>query len=333
MCQLNIWKPELRTTFKFFLGIGAIAIALLVVASIPGMPGVSSAKLALRRGVMLMIAPFQSVKVVPIRDGVFWVTGGICNTGFVIGDTGVVAIDAQIFTQTTKKELEAISKLSPNSVNTVILTHSDPDHINGLPGFPTGIQIIAHENANADILRVIEDSNSNGLPPPAEIKEFAPTRIVGDRTDLTLDGVSFVLIHTAPAHTDGDLIIYLPNQKVVFAGDLLAPDVGPFPGIHLNKHGSSLGWIKFVTAMLALDVDTFVSGHGGILTRDEVISRLAVAQARRDLIKSMFDDGKSLAEIKTTLNDPPLPGIAAMFPTFTETTFEEIAAGKERGLK
>ena len=267
-------------------------------------------------------APSPAKAVAP---GAYWMSGGISNSGFVIGDKGVIVIDAQTFVPAAKGVLAEIAKLTPKPVSTVILTHSDPDHINGLPAFPRGLVIIAHPNTKTVIEGVIVDPKSNGLPPPTEIKDYVPTRLVRTTERVTIDGVRLVLIHTGPAHTDDDLIVYLPRQKVVYAGDLLAPDIGPYPGIHLNKHGSSLGWMASVRAMLALDADVFVSGHGDPLTRAEVRVRLQAAERRRAEIVALVARAKSLAEIKAALHDKPLAGPAARFPTFIETTYQELA--------
>ena len=141
---------------------------------------------------------------------------------------------------------------------------------------------------------------------------------------LEIDGVHLELMHVAPAHTDGDLIVYLPAQKLVFAGDLLAPNLGAYPGIHANKHGTSLGWMQFIGAMLALDADLFISGHGEPQSREQVLARLRAAEQRRARIKTLVEAGKSLPEVQAALQDPPPTGVARMFPTFTETTYDEL---------
>ena len=273
------------------------------------------------------LAPFIGhLSVKPVAPGAYWVSGGISNSGFVIGDKGVIVIDAQTFVRNGKAELALIAKLTPKPVTTVILTHSDPDHINGLPAFPRGVTVIAQDNAKAEIARVIADPKSNGLKPSPEIRDYLPTHTVRDTEALTLDGVPMMLIHTAPAHTDGDLIVYLPKQRLVYAGDLLTPAVGPYPGIHLNKHGSSAGWITAVEAMLKLDATLFVSGHGDPSNRAQVQARLEAAKQHRAQIVDLVAQGKSLADIKTALNDKRLPGVAARFPTFVETTYQELTA-------
>ena len=293
---------------------GALAISLMAVVASPAlaqMPAASAAR---------QVAP-----------GAYWMSGGISNSGFVIGDKGVIVIDAQTFVPAAKGVLAEIAKLTPKPVDTVILTHSDPDHINGLPAFPRGLAIIAHPNTKAVIEAVIADPKSNGLTPPAEIKDYVPTHTVRTTEHITVDGVRLVLIHTAAAHTDGDLIVFLPKQKVVYAGDLLTPAVGPYPGIHLDKQGSSLGWVASIKAMLALDADVFVSGHGDPLTRAEVLARLQTAERRRAEIAALVARKMSLVDIKAALHDAPLAGPAARFPTFIETTYQELTSGGERG--
>ena len=173
---------------------------------------------------------------------------------------------------------------------------------------------------------MVQDPNSNGFPPSPEIRDYMPTSTVRNLKKVVLDGVPLLLIHTASAHTDGDLAIYLPLQRIVFAGDLVTPAVGRYPGIHLDKHGSLLGWCEFMKAILALDVDTYVSGHGDLLSKDELTKRLHASEARRAEIKTLFDHGKTLKEAKAALHDKPLKGMARMFPTFTETTYQELAA-------
>jgi glyoxylase-like metal-dependent hydrolase (beta-lactamase superfamily II) len=305
---------------KLISGVAALSLALA---------GAGAAHAANAPGVLEQSAPGPSLAapVQPARSlasRVYWAPGLISNSGFIVGDTGVIVIDAQISVPAANALLAEIAKVTDKPVSTVILTHSDPDHINGLPALPRGVAVIAQTETGAAIARVIADPVSNGMPPPVEIRDYVPTQTVKARESLTLDGVPVILIHAAPAHTDGDLIVYLPEQKLVYAGDLLTPAIGAYPGIHLNKHGSSLGWIAAVEAMLALDADIFVSGHGEPMTRAQVAAGLAVARQRRSEIQSLVDQGKTLAEIKATLDDKPLPGPASRFPTFVETTFREL---------
>lgn len=260
--------------------------------------------------------------VKPLGGGAYWVEGGIANTGFIVGEHGVIVIDTQMFIEGARNVQLEIAKITPKPVTRIILTHSDPDHVLGLPAYPAGIPIIAHENARADMQAASIDPN--GRPAARALKNLLPTKTVKGREDLVLEGVHLTLLNTAGAHTDGDLAVYLPAQKVVYTGDLVAPGIGAYPGIHLCKNGSSQGWIQSIEALLAFDADTFISGHGEALTRAELQARLAMAQQRRAQIVALVEQGKSLAEVRAALQDKPLLGLAARFPTFVETTYQEL---------
>jgi glyoxylase-like metal-dependent hydrolase (beta-lactamase superfamily II) len=106
-----------------------------------------------------------------------------------------------------------------------------------------------------------------------------PTKTIGAHDSETIDGVRFEFLHVANAHTSGDLVIYLPDAKMVFTGDIIA-DNSAYPIIHMEKHGSSQGWIDTVTAMLAFDADKFIPGHGTPHTKADIEQRLDAVKSR-----------------------------------------------------
>src|SRR5271157_4116930 len=88
-------------------------------------------------------APFMTHMLTP---NVYWIEGGGGNSGVIIGEKGVIVIDAKTTEAGGKELLEDIAKITPKPVTTVIFTHSDADHVNGIAAFPSGIRIIAQEN-------------------------------------------------------------------------------------------------------------------------------------------------------------------------------------------
>jgi len=329
LIRSTIRQPEsrgddVRGAWKKFAIAGASLVAVALVLG--GLAAMPSTRFAILRTVLPLTT---TLTVAPLRGNAYWISGGISNTGFVVGDTGVVVIDTQMFVSTARKQLEDIARITTKPVNVVILTHSDPDHVNGLPAYPHGIEIIAQENARADIVRAVRDPLSNGFPAVPGLAGYVPTQTVQSTVSKVIDGVNVVLMHVAAAHTDGDLIVYLPAQKIVFAGDVITTNTGRFPVIHLD--GSSLGWIESMKAILALDADLYVPGHGDMLTKAELESRLAASVERRAQVKVLFDEGKTLEQAKAALKDVPLKGTAAQFPTFVATTYEELAVDKASG--
>ena len=262
-----------------------------------------------------------------IRPNLYYIEGGGGHSGVIVGDYGVIVIDAKTTPAGGKTLLETISRITPKPVNAVILTHSDPDHVNGLASFPAGITIVAQENNKKEQESAI--AKGGYFAPPAD---HLPTKLVKNKEDLTIDGVKLQLRHWAPAHTSGDLVVFVPAEKIVFAGDLLTEH--SYPLIHLEKNGSSDGWIQSVNGMIAFDADTYVTGHGQLQTKADVQKELADAEARKAMIKKMVAEGKSLQDIKDALGEkPPPPATPAdghpPFPTFTETTYQELTAEKK----
>jgi len=93
---------------------------------------------------MAQQAPPLSVR--PVHDDVYYVVGGAgSDTGFIVGKDGVIVVDAKMTVPSAKEMLAEIAKITPKPVTTVILTHSDGDHVNGLVAFPAGVKIIAHQ--------------------------------------------------------------------------------------------------------------------------------------------------------------------------------------------
>ena len=279
-------------------------------------------------GILATLAPAQGRAPAPLmvhqlRPNLYWVEGGGGNSGVIIGNKGVIVIDAKTTPAAGKELLDDIAKLTPKPVTTVILTHSDGDHVNGLASFAAGITIIAHENNKKEQEAALA-AGGRGAPPAGHL----PTQVVSkNKETLKIDGVKLEFLHWAPAHTSGDLVIYLPDQKVVFTGDIIAMQL-PDPLIHLEKNGSSEGWITTVKGIVRLNADQFVPGHGEVQTRDAIQKRLTGAEAKRAKIKDLVAQGKSLDEIRTAVGDaPPAQGRGGRgpaFASFTEVVYREL---------
>jgi cyclase len=263
-------------------------------------------------------APPLSVK--KLAEDVYWTQGGAGgNTGIIIGKDGVIVVDAKTTADSAKQVLAEIAKLTPKPVTTVIITHSDGDHVNGLAAFPTGLTIVSTEGCKKEM----EASASSRNPAP---QDHLPTKTVDKRENVTINGEHLVLIHTAPAHTSGDLQVFLPDQKIVFTGDIIAANQ-EFTLIHAEKNGSSEGWIETVKVLTALNADKYVPGHGDLQTKADVQARLATVAARQEQIKVLVSEGKSLPEIKQTLGepDPPAGTPGPNFPTYTTVVYNELS--------
>ena len=256
--------------------------------------------------------PLQPVMMKQLKPDVWAGIGGSGgNSTIIIGKTGVIVVDAKQTEAGAKDLLAEIAKITPKPVTTVFLTHSDGDHVNGLVAYPANVKVIAHEN-NKKELETALAAGGRGAPPPDRLPSQVVTK---NKETMTIDGVKLELYHRGPAHTNGDLIVYLPAQKVAATGDIIVANrADDNPNLHIDKSGSAEGWIANVKEIAGLDADVFVPGHGDLQTKADIQRKLNAVIARRAKIAAMVKEGKSLEEIKAALPDSPAPGARAAAP-------------------
>ena len=240
--------------------------------------------------------------VTKLKDGLYLAKGGPAgndpNVGFAIASSSVILVDNKNRADAQKAVLDEIARVTPKAVKTVIFLHGDNE--TGISTLPEGLTLIAQENTRKEMAVA---TGRNAIP-----ANYLPTKTIGEDESEEIDGLRVRMLHWAPAHTSGDLIVYFPDEKVVFAGDVIVADFPPGgTQIHPNLQGSVAGWIKTVQAMLALDADMYVPGHGGVFTKRDVRTKLLIIEDKWDKIKAMIAQGKSLDEIKTALGEPTGP--------------------------
>lgn len=119
----------------------------------------------------------------------------------------------------------------------------------------------------------------------------ALTKHTIDATEIfTRDGVRMVATYVAPAHSSADIAVYLPEHKIVLAGDIITANTCPNPVIHYETGGTSSGWITSTKALLGRDADTYMPGHGPIEGKAALQARLRDVEQRRSRIKAMIED-------------------------------------------
>lgn len=190
----------------------------------------------------------------------------ISNAAFVVTPQGVVVIDALGSPALATRLLAQIAKVTPQPVTHVIVTHYHADHIYGLQTFKkAGVKIIAHRAAlaylNSDNARLRLEASRQELAPWVNADTLlaeADEWLDGPR-DLVVGGVTFQIKPVGPSHTPEDLAIFLPQDKVLFAGDLVFRNRLPFVGQADSNH-----WIKALDELLAFDTRVIVPGHGPV---------------------------------------------------------------------
>lgn len=257
----------------------------------------------------LLAAPLAAAQPMlpqPVAEGVWMVQGAsalgspanrnfISNAAFVVTPEGVVVVDALGSPVLARELLAAIARITPQPVRHVIVTHYHADHVYGLQEFKAaGATVTAHVDGRAYL-----HSENAALRLQASREELAPwvdeqTQLVAaDRwitqtTRFSLGGVDFVLQPAGPAHTAEDLVVVLPRQGVLIAGDLVFRGRVPFVG-----QADSGRWIEALSRLLEHDPRIIVPGHGPasdsarqdlLLTRDYLVHlRRTMGEAARQL--------------------------------------------------
>jgi cyclase len=261
-------------------------------------------------------SPQEPLMTTKVQDNIYTVRGGpgrnVPNSGFIVGKTSVIIVGNKNSKEAEEALLAEIAKVTPKPVKTVILLHSQ--HESGVAFLPTDVTIIAHENAKKEM----EISTARDKVP----MDRFPTKTVGSDETMDIDGVKVRLFHWGPGYTGGDLIVFFPAQKVVFAGDLIVSDF-PLAGTFVDRpgNGTSTGWLANIHGMMTLNFDACVPGHGPVFGKNDVRTKLAFIQDKWDRIKAMVAEGKSLADVKAAFAGAPEKN-----PSITEVMYAELTA-------
>lgn len=207
-----------------------------------------------------------------VADGVYSYvqpdgTWFINNTGFVVGSDAVISIDATSTERRTKAYIEAIASVTDLPVRVLVNTHHHADHTHGNYLFPDAT-VIAHELCR-DVMMQAGIPDYSAVFPGVEWGDlqFRPPDVTfSGSTTLHVDGLTVELQDLGyVAHTEGDVLAWIPERKVLFAGDLIFHGGTPF-----SLFGSITGTLDALDVIQGYGADVIVPGHGPAFRGDDI---------------------------------------------------------------
>ncbi len=272
----------------------------------------------------------ESPELVKLTDDVFArivssEDNAVGNAGFVVLDRSVLVFDTHFTPEAGQVLLSDIRSITPKPIRFVVNSHAHADHTHGNQVFAEA-QLIGSTNARRDVLegdlpslnraikvmeKQLERLRQNALKEkdPAQalrLREQIKSREESLRTwsrlkiippfvtlddSLTIrDGKHELCVaFLGVGHTEGDVVLFIPAQKIAFLGDLFFN--GAIPNV---QDASILQWMKTLEAVLKLDAEKFVPGHGKVGSKKDVEAFLAYFGELKSAVQPVVDRGDSV---------------------------------------
>jgi glyoxylase-like metal-dependent hydrolase (beta-lactamase superfamily II) len=231
------------------------------------------------------------------------------NAGIVIGRDGVLVVDTLISAKEGERFLADIRKVTDKPIKYVVNTHTHLDHAFGNCVFARiGAMVISHTADRELLAKIGEGTLKNISMFGLKAEDMTGTEIVlpslsfSDRMQIDLGDETVELLRVAPSHTGGSIIVSVPAKKLFFSGDILFTDFHPF-----MADGDITGWTKTIDALLLMEVEKIIPGHGPLSTKKDLKEMkeylLLFDKKARELAATSQDADAIASELKKLL--PP----------------------------
>lgn len=209
-------------------------------------------------------------------------TGNGANSTFITTKEGVIVIDTRGNEQEAGQVLKTIGEMTKQPVVYVVNSHFHKENISGNGVFKSAKTIIAQKRAQAMMIIEAEQDNRTLTPPNLSFDR---------KLELMMGRYHLKLIHPGPAHTDGDLYIYIPKWRIIITGGMVFNRIIPILGDAYIE-----SWIHALREMEDLDAEVIVPGHGRVGGKPLVTRMKHYLMELRRFVNDALDNRKNLSE-------------------------------------
>ena len=254
--------------------------------------------------------PPGPLRIERVKGDLHMISGEGGNVAVQVTADGVVLVD-DMFDRNHADILAQVRSLTDKPLRYVINTHQHDDHAGGdLKMLPIA-EVIAHKNVRANLLDIKQPYYEDTPGTPIGL----PRVTFSDELAVHLGGVDVQARYFGRGHTSGDAVVYFPALKTIHTGDLFlgrrAPAAGAAPpraaGVNIYvdyaQGGSFIEWSRTLDAVLSLDFDTIIPGHGPVSTRADLVRFKSDLEAMRSRIASMIKSGADKAAVLKVFED------------------------------
>ncbi len=213
------------------------------------------------------------------------------NNLIVISSEGVLVADGQGTIENGRRLVAEIAALTPQPIRYVVIGSEHGDHTGGDAAFPSSATFIAHPFSKANLERQAEAGTGRS----SARRVIVPTETVSDRRAIHLGTREVDVLFLGRAHTGGDLVVYLPQEKILYMSEVFSNRV--FPSM-ANAYPSE--WIGALKKAEAMAVEIYVPAHGFVDSPDVLQEE---ERRYRGALEQIFAEGRRLHDAHVPLEE------------------------------
>jgi cyclase len=221
----------------------------------------------------------------------------LANATIVVGDRVTAVVDAMVTAEMARAVRVEAERLGGRPVGMVVLTHADADHVLGLGAFPGAIVVGARRSAEvleaADTRRAYADIHVRMGGDAQAFDAPAVDVAYPDTARLDLGGLHLEAEFVGPAHSPADTLLWCPEERVAWSGDLVFHGVFPLVRNELWR------WYEGLDRLAALRPVSVVPGHGLVAGPEVVAAQRRVLQAIEREVAPLYAAGVPVEEAVT----------------------------------